>query len=390
MAFNCRMVELVCDVDKITLDKIREVLARSCVEKWLYVIHDKDDTRPHYHVYLKFVSSQNSSYIAKWYGVEENFLQKIKGQFSDAVKYSIHANRLDKYQYDKSIIKSNFDIEPYLKVEKEDSSEYDVVIQKILDGEIRKYNQGLIPNQMYLSKEWQNKIKLAFDKREHNIKNKRLEREDMFQVLYIQGDTGKGKSVFARELCKSQNMSYYVSSSSNDPLDGYEGQDVLILDDIRYDTFKPNDLYKLLDTTNVTSVKSRYRNKSMYECKMIIITCIHSWKTWYEQMADEPKKQFERRISQVIEVDDTRFRLAENQDHKIQEFGEWQFNPFSPTLLYGKKGSEKTNIVKSILTDAISKLTDEDIEMLSSMTKTAIEDGFINVSNCKQEELPFK
>lgn len=338
MGFSCSMVELVTDCDKINLETIKEVCSRSCVEKWLYIVHDKEETRPHYHVYLKFTenNTQKSKYIAAWFGVQENFLCKIRGRFSDAVKYAIHANRPEKHQYDKKEVVSNFDIQPYLDVVKPDNSEYDVYIQKILNGEIREFNQGLLPDAMYLDPIWNGKIKKAFEKRALNVRNERIQRGDGFMVIYIQGPSGSGKSTWAREYAKKQGMSVFVSGSSNDPLDGYAMQDAVVLDDLRFDTFNPADLYKIIDTTNVSSVKSRYKNKDLSECKVIFITCVFPWTDWYSKMADEPKAQFERRISFVVELDEhgNNMRIAGNENNKIQVFTPWVINPFAPSVIY--------------------------------------------------------
>lgn len=116
--------------------------------------------------------------------------------------------------------------------------------------------------------------------------------------MLIEGAEGSGKSTYAISLCVSNKKSYCVSSSSNDALQNYTCEDVLILDDLREDAFKFADLLKLLDNHIMSSVKSRYKNK-YFLGDMIIITTKKPLRTWYKDIddIDETKNQLYRRIN---------------------------------------------------------------------------------------------
>ena len=45
-----KQMEIVQDVDKMRVDVQKVLMERKTVKKWAYIIHDKDDTRPHYHI----------------------------------------------------------------------------------------------------------------------------------------------------------------------------------------------------------------------------------------------------------------------------------------------------------------------------------------------------
>ena len=47
------------------------------------------------------------------------------------------------------------------------------------------------------------------------------------------GDAGTGKTTYAKDLAVKKGYSIFVSSGSNDVLDGYGGEDCIILDDLR-------------------------------------------------------------------------------------------------------------------------------------------------------------
>ena len=82
-----------------------------------------------------------------------------------------------------------------------------------------------------------------------------------------------GKSTYAKMMCEDKGYSVFVSSGSNDVLDGYTGQDCIILDDLRPSCMGLSDLLKMLDNNTASTVKSRYKNKVL-ECKLIIVTSV--------------------------------------------------------------------------------------------------------------------
>lgn len=41
--------EIVTDADKLNVDIQKVCMEHTTIKHWAYILHDKDDTRPHYH-----------------------------------------------------------------------------------------------------------------------------------------------------------------------------------------------------------------------------------------------------------------------------------------------------------------------------------------------------
>ena len=88
-----KQMEIVTDVDKLKVDIQETIMKYQTIKHWAYIIHDKDDTRPHYHIYLNFGgSSVDTKNVAEWFQVGENFISKVRGRKTDMYKYLTHAN----------------------------------------------------------------------------------------------------------------------------------------------------------------------------------------------------------------------------------------------------------------------------------------------------------
>ena len=47
---NLRQMEIVTDQDKLNVDIQETCMKYKTIKQWAYILHDKDDTRPHYHI----------------------------------------------------------------------------------------------------------------------------------------------------------------------------------------------------------------------------------------------------------------------------------------------------------------------------------------------------
>jgi len=234
---------------------------------------------PHVHILLRFHANvpQKINSVAGWFGLAPQFVEKIKGRWCDAVQYLIHANAPGKYQYDAADITANFDINSAM-VDKRQALED--VLQKICDGEIREYNQTLEIDHMMLIKK-SKEIKEAFAVRAEHLQATQHERNT--EVIYIAGPSGCGKTTFAKNIANKQGKAYFVSSGSNDIMDGYKQQPVFIIDDARPSSMGLSDFLKLLDNNTPSTIKSRYRNKYL-NCELIIITSVLEMETFYHHV----------------------------------------------------------------------------------------------------------
>ena len=109
-----RQMEIVTDADKLNVDIQETCMKYKTIKQWAYILHDKDDTRPHYHIYLSFGNSScDSEMVAKWFNIPENFIEKVKGRKTDVLLYLTHGNdsQKNKHQYSPSEVVANFDFQ---------------------------------------------------------------------------------------------------------------------------------------------------------------------------------------------------------------------------------------------------------------------------------------
>lgn len=385
LEINGREWEAYKDLDNI-------LKQRQCISEYSYIIHDKDvytkedeQRNPqhttgvlkpkHIHLLLKFSSPQKSYYIGKWFGLSENFVSKIKGKWEDAVLYQIHYNARDKYQYTVDDVTTNIDI---AKLIDNKNNEHDLffILNRIANGEIREYNKTQEIDPLMLITQ-NNLIERAFKVRQEHLLSTMEERN--MQCIYITGESQTGKTTLAKRIAKEKDLSYFVTSSSNDILDGYAQQPVIIVDDIRPSVMGFSDLLKMLDNHTMSTVKSRYKNK-LVNCELIILTSILDIDSFYKNVFkedNEPIIQLKRRCGIHIRIDKERIYVSKWDQKKLQYTQEMEYI---------------NDIVKEYIPE--HSLTYEEVEQeikelfpfLNKPTETEKRDGFISVDNM---DIPF-
>lgn len=335
--------------------------------RYCYILHDKDvledgtPKKPHWHIFLQFDIQYNTANVAQWFEVEQNYINKISsGRYETAALYCIHKHDLGKYQYSIDEVVANFDYEGLVKKDddkvskKAEKARLNEIIKKIEDGEIREFNyHSFISVNEYVN--YRAEIDKAFQYR----RDKKQHEERSQEVFFITGVSGSGKTTFAKDFAKKKNLSFYVSSGSNDVLDGYQGQDVLILDDLRPSVMGLSDLLKMLDNNTNSTVKSRYHNK-LLECQYIIITSILPIDTFFHNVFSEEEEsiiQFKRRCKYYFKFDIEYYEMyvydREKRDYRFYgQFANYIAEKFAPKA---QSREEIEEDVKSIFGDFIPK-----------------------------------
>lgn len=275
------------DIDKILVD-----WSKSANITYWFIEHESDEevSLTHWHIVLKFGSPTPFDNIkAKFpYGDIES-AKNVKS----CIQYLVHLNDKSKVQYQWEAIRTNCaDMTPYKILS---NSQQEITIQGIMEridkGEIREYNQFImIPIELWAKHKTRIENGLTYY-RERVC----MDKDRAINVVFMSGETGMGKTTFAKQYCESANKSYCVSSSSNDPMQDYKGEDVLILDDLRDSDYKFTDLLKILDNHTKSTMKSRYHNKAFIG-DTIVITSYKPLNDWYFDVAKENKEQLYRRI----------------------------------------------------------------------------------------------
>ena len=113
--------EVVSNVSHLNVDIQSVIRSKKSIKQWAYILHDKDDTEPHYHIYLNFgKTSVEFSDVGSWFGLDENFVNKVEGRKVDMLMYLTHANtgQEHKHQYSPKEVIANFDFESEIAVSK--------------------------------------------------------------------------------------------------------------------------------------------------------------------------------------------------------------------------------------------------------------------------------
>lgn len=373
-----KLCEIVQNTDRINLGNLETIIKNiNGIKDYAYIVHDKDDTRSHVHIALRLKDSTNTKHIASWFGVGENCVEKVKGRWSDMLKYLTHANKPEKYQYDESLVISNFDWQ-----QERDRSEIRVdqrlldILSKVDTEELREYNIY-----QYVTLQEYTKYKTSIESGFKYVYNRLQGRTDRkMEVIFITGAAGSGKTTYAKQLCDDKGYSCYISSGGKNLLDDYKGQDAVILDDLRGSDYKYNELLKLLDNNTSSMVASRYYNKTMAYCKLIVITSVQPMDEWYRTLQEhesEPLGQLKRRCKTYVEMGMKKLKISIFSPKKgdYVPIGELE-NPIS----FRDKVEDMTDGEKlDYLTNLFGKMADG---------VKIIKDEFVSVP--EDEDVPFK
>lgn len=337
-----------------------------------YLICHDDEDNVHYHIVIRFHKNP-----VPFANIKSKFpYGMIQGtrNLKNSIQYLIHKNDKTKKQYKESDVISNDEniSKWFVNTQQQDREEISEYIKMIDRGEIREYNQyEIIPIDIWSRNK--NIINNAFT---HYREKIFMDNNRNIRVVIFTGDTGTGKTTFAKKYCEANNKSYCISSSSNDFMQDYKGQDVMIFDDIRDTDLKFTDMLKVLDNHTRSTVVSRYYNKGFIG-DTIILTSYKPLLEWYHNIDKESRLQLYRRITE-------QYQFREDGIIDIFIFSE-------ETKKYEYYKSIKNNFkydkyIKKNLIDELLENMGEQVEIIEN--DSYIDTGkFVKVY--KQEDLPF-
>lgn len=334
------IVEIESDTAHLSKQKIQEVIKEQ-EDKILYVayiLHDKDKytavdeqqetekaaaanravdptikagalKKPHYHIMISFVKEKRPSSFAtigNWFGLAENFVKKstskkgnLSDKYSDMCAYLCHFNAEEKHQYDISEVWANFDFKDRIEKWKSNFS-IAHIMRDILEGKITEKNYtNYISGELYAK--YRGKIESAFSF--CRDKNKTLNRK--MDAIMIHGPGGVGKTTYAKMLAETKGFDLtdiYVSASGEDILCGYKGESCIIVDDFRKEQMTFVEFLKMTDNNTNSAVRSRYTNKDISNCKLMIVTSIYSLENLFVGNTGEDMVQLYRRFKLQLKM----------------------------------------------------------------------------------------
>ncbi|MDT2829021.1 Rep family protein, partial [Enterococcus viikkiensis] len=311
---------------------------------------------PHVHMMLEFQKSVRLTTIARNLNDQENYLQIFsrRGTNADAQNgyaYLIHftANAKNKYQYNINEVRANFDFDAYISNLEFGISKKDI-LNKLRDNQITA-----IDAKKLIADSFGADVLAIYSKKIETIDNYRSENEYQAwkfemreqkkakKIIWLYGKSGTGKSLIAEKLSSSNELPYFKTGGSNDLFQGYNGEHLLILDELRPEHISFNDLLKIIDPYNFDSTTlARYKNAKL-QAEIIVVTSPYSPQEFYINYGlkinteIDKFKQLDRRISLTIEV--TENNLIEkkfNEDTGMYEILSKISNSYKPEYVPDK------------------------------------------------------
>lgn len=334
-------------VEKILEEIVNRVSEIVTVTEAYAIKHDKDELElydsetetfysefkaEHIHFLLKFSDGATLSQLAEAIGLEQQYLEKARSGrygYDNLLAYLIHAKDSDKYQYPpKKVItlkgkdflgvyKERFAnwFRGRLKKEvKKHVEEIDVLVADIFSEKVTKDDILLNPKLMKLYAYHKTKINEAFMTlgEVKSLRTKKALENNEFKksIFFVYGTAGLGKSELSKELSKQivatanhlgQRWSSVLTAGTN-IFDEVNGEEILILDDVRGESLTASDWLKLLDPYNISPISARYHNR-MGSARVIIITSTkHPLEFFYNTKGNEREdlSQYLRRFDSLV------------------------------------------------------------------------------------------
>ena len=290
-------------------------------------IHDKDTkddnvtpAEAHVHIMLQFDNARSVNQVAKDIGDKPEFLEIWKGNVENGYSYLIHAtdNSRHKHQYSCDEVKANFDYKDYIskisqKVQKiqgiTSANKINGILDLIATGDMTVADaKNELSGSLYAKAG--DKIKKAhelfLERRAEKLHMEMVENDEIVDVHWFYGESETGKSYLAEKLA-SQAGDYYKTTTTVDPFQFYQGEPILILDELRPEVIPYSELLALLNpfSRGKIAISSRYFNKAI-ACKTIYITSPYDPVTFYRKYRMDFRdtgEQLYRRLSSVIRFD---------------------------------------------------------------------------------------
>ncbi|HEL0720234.1 replication protein [Streptococcus equi subsp. zooepidemicus] len=287
---------------------------------------------PHVHILLKFTKGSTLTNLALQLGIEPQYIEKAKvGKFAydNLLAYLTHQKEAEKFQYDPKevitlqgkdyleIVKERYQVWQQGRVKKDISksnASLDEIYLQILNQQISKQEILSDPKLQILYALNKTKINEAFmtlGEIKSNATKQALENGEFKKtIIFITGKSGLGKSRFAKtfvkELISLANTNKYrwsdaVTAGTN-IFDEVNGEEILLLDDVRGDSLTASDWLKLLDPYNISPISARYHNR-MGSARVIVITSTkHPLDFFYHTKGNEKEdlSQFIRRTTSLV------------------------------------------------------------------------------------------
>ena len=318
----------------LSVEELIAALEQIGADRYALIVHDKDTDKdgnpiePHVHAMMSFKNGHSLASIAKQLHDKPQYLEIYDKNVNNGYSYLIHATTKarNKYQYDPSEVIANFDYVSLVTVEipGQIAAKHDKkagTVKTLLDlmyigAKTKREVEAELSGSLY--GKYRSQIEAVWAKRLQMMaeewREKKLAEGAQVQVIWIYGPAGTGKTSLAKSYARKAGQGYYISGSSRDIFQGYNGEHTLVMDELRPKTIPYHDLLRILDPFNLTDptmAPSRYSDKAI-ACDLIIITTPYNPLSFYQKEFDKESdfsrvdsfNQLLRRLTLVVYMND--------------------------------------------------------------------------------------
>lgn len=362
-------VMFVQQLDKLPYDNLTEnveaITNTLKPKRYAAILHNKDLenqklVEPNIHLVMQFENARSLNNLAKLTNQPVQQIEKWDGDVNNAYSYLLHqtTNSQHKHQYKAKEVIANFDYIGLIKkiskdVESKTNLKDSVVINNVLDllydGDItlQQAEEMLSGSQYGKAKQKLDAVnkkrmeKIADEWRQNMRKNKQSS-----TVIWLWGESSTGKTKLAKKYALQFGDNYYFSGSIRDPFQRYEGQNIIILDELRPKNIDYSDLLKMLDPYNDEAMAaSRYFDKPL-TANFFIITSPYSPKAFYKELVNRGEV-----LANIDTFEQLARRLLIVQKMTIKEMFLEFYDPnsrnFVPDLITVKQNPYSSTITKN-------------------------------------------
>lgn len=366
---------------------------------------------PHWHIVLKFKNPSDTKTVAKWLGIQENFVQVPKGmgpgKFLDCVGYLTHEDpkqqAAGKHLYPDEAVHANFDFRKALNERNEkklqsggkelshrDQVRYDVLyngktIRQVIEDDVCAYMndyQTLEKLRMrYISSQKPPAVRINF---------------------YIEGKGGSGKGLMSRGLARSlypelheDEDIFFEVGAKGAAFEGYDGQPVIIWNDHRAidlltELNGRGNVFNVFDT-HPTKQKQNVKYGSVYLGNSVnIVNSVQPYEEFLDGLAgeycdrygedhkSEDKGQSYRRFPIIIPIHENDFDILLNRGFKDNS------NEFEQYLAYrhvqgcmqtiAQRCQQNEDLARELERKTVKPIVDLHKELVSSYEQETDED----------------
>lgn len=310
----------------IAEDQIKVALAHKTIKEYAYICHDEDvyslkdeaddiagnkkagDDKPrHWHIVCKSDAPIDTSTIAKWFGIPENYVDVPKGAgaFLDCVEYLTHEDtkqeKLGKRRYEDEKVTASFDFREKLTerankklkygrdVDAKTQMQYDVLYNGLTLKQAREQDRFIYMDNMEKLK----KLRMDY------IGN--MQPPATRINYYVTGRGGLGKGLICRAIARNLFPQYeddydifFEVGAKGAPFEGYDGQPVIIWNDRRAidlltELNGRGNVFNVFDT-HPTKQRQNIKYGSVNLCNVVnIVNSVQGYEDFLDGLAGEYK-----------------------------------------------------------------------------------------------------